>query len=362
VSRDPKALSTLAASGRWHYDGKQALLDQLEVQLDDSHLTGTAGVTDLKTMALAFNLALDRIDIDRYRPPPQPASKPAAAPAQGKSSSDALKTLQLDGNLTLGSAVFAGLKVSNVHLVIHAGEGITHLAPVSAQLYGGQYSGDITLDDRGALLQSRLEQTLTAVDVAQLLQDLAKTQRLSGRGNITTSLTARGADAGAVLRSLNGKVTANLDNGAVQGVDLWFEINRAMALVQKQGLPSGSSSGRTKFDSFKASADVVNGVATTKDLNIASQNLRVTGAGTSNLVTEAVNYQVNAMLLKGAPAAGKAPAALGAIPLSISGSMASPQVRVDLQGLAKAQLQQQLDKHKGELKDQLQNKLKDLLK
>jgi len=47
-------------------------------------------------------------------------------------------------------------------------------------------------------------------------------------------------------------------------------------------------------------------------LNIASQNLRVAGQGTTNLVTDAIDYQVKATILKEAPtaaggAAGKNP-------------------------------------------------------
>ncbi|HYL70620.1 MAG TPA: AsmA-like C-terminal region-containing protein [Candidatus Dormibacteraeota bacterium] len=126
---------------------------------------------------------------------------------------------------------------------------------------------------------------------------------------------------------------------------------------------SFSSSGRTAFDSFKASAELTNGVALTKDLNIASQNLRVTGQGTANLPTQAIDYQVRATLLKQAPGAAKTgAAALADVPLTITGTMASPKVRPDLEGMAKARVQQELDKHKDELKQKVQDKLKDFLK
>jgi AsmA protein len=161
------------------------------------------------------------------------------------------------------------------------------------------------------------------------------------------------------MKTLNGHLTANVDNGAVEGVDLWFEINRAVALIQKQAMPAGNSTGRTKFDAFKASADIVNGVATTKDLNIASQNLQVAGQGTTNLVTNAIDYQVKATLLKEAPTkAGAAGKTLADIPLNITGTTSSPTVRPDLQALAKAQIQQQLDQHKGEIQQKLMDKLK----
>jgi len=365
VTRDPKVLAKLAASGGFNYGSNQLALSKLDAQLDDSHLSGSAGITDLTAKAIGFDLTLDQIDVDRYRSPastkPQPAPAPTAA--QNKSSGDVLKSLQMDGTFTVGLASVAGLHVSDVQLALKAKDGVTNLAPVTAKLYGGQYAGSITLDDRGPVLASKLEQTLTAVDVAQLLKDFAKSQRLAGKGTITTSLTARGSGGDEVLKSLNGHVALNLDNGAVEGMDLWYEINRAMALVQKQAAPAGASSGRTSFDSFKASADIVNGVATTKDLLIASQNLKITGQGSTNLVTEAINYDVKASVLQGAPGATKAGAAsLADIPLAVGGTMSSPAVRVDLQALLKSQLQQQLNQHKDQIKQQLQNKLQDLLK
>jgi AsmA protein len=136
-----------------------------------------------------------------------------------------------------------------------------------------------------------------------------------------------------------------------------------MALLQKQGLPNGQSSGRTRFDAFKATADIVDGVATTKDLNIASQNLLVAGQGTTNLVTSAINYDVKATILKEAPTtAGAAGKTLADIPLTITGTTTSPTVRPDLEALAKARVQQELDQHKGEIQQKLLDKLKGVFK
>ena len=165
------------------------------------------------------------------------------------------------------------------------------------------------MNDQGPVAQLKLEQTLSGVDMAALLQDFAKTRRVSGHGTVTTNLTAQGLGGDALLKTLNGRVTANVEEGAVEGVDLWFEVDRAKALIQKQGLTNGKGSGRTKFDAFKASADITNGIAKTTDLNIASQNLRITGQGTTNLVNNAVDYQVKATLYKDAPANAATPAA-----------------------------------------------------
>ncbi len=362
VTRDPKVLARIGASGEFSYGGKALSADKLNVQLDDSTLTGKAAITNLDTKAISFDLAVDRIDVDRYLSP-APARPKAQVKADTKPTevpTTGLKALLLRGTLSIGSATVAGISLRQVLFNLDAKDGLAHLTPVKALLYGGDYAGDITLDSRGAAPALQLNQRMNGIDVGQLLSDLAKSRRLSGRGTVVSNLTARGADSDAILKSLDGHVDANLANGAVEGIDLWFEINRAMSLIQKQTLPSGSSSGRTKFDTFKASADLNNGVATTRDLNIASQNLHVTGQGTSNLVTGAIDYQLRATLYKG-PSGAKA-GTLAEIPVTITGTLSSPKVSPDLGGMAKARVQQELDKHKDQLKQQLQDKLQNLFK
>jgi AsmA protein len=366
--RDPKALTKVSARGDFTYGANALAVNDLEVQLDDTNLHGKAAITNLDTKAMRFDLALDHINLDGYRSPEEAATaRPVAAEPAGKAGapppSDPFKTLQMEGSLGIGRATVSNITLTQVHVVLTAKDGVTHIAPATAKLYGGAYSGDITLDDRGAVAALKIDQSMTSVDMAALLKDFAKTQRISGHGTVTTNLTARGLAGDELMKTLNGHLTANVDNGAVEGVDLWFEINRAVALIQKQATPAGSSSGRTKFDAFKASADIVNGVATTKDLNIASQNLRVSGQGTTNLVTSAIDYQVKATLLKEAPTAAGTPGkTLADIPLNITGTTSSPSVRPDLEGLAKARVQQELDKHKDELKGKLQDKLKGLFR
>lgn len=368
-TRDPKALTRLAAQGDFTYGANAMAARSLAIQLDDSRLTGNVAVTNLTAKATRFDLTLDRINLDNYRSPEAPANAGGAQPgktsAGGQSSTDMLKTLDMNGTLRIGAATVAALNVSQVLVTIAAKDGVTHISPAKAQLYGGAYSGDITLDDRNSAAPSlKLDQSLTNIDVAALLKDFAKkSQHISGRGTVTTNLTTHAMSGDALLKTLNGHVVANVDNGAIEGIDLWFEINRAMALIQKQSMPAGNSSGRTRFDAFKASADITNGVASTKDLNIASQNLRVTGQGTTNLVTDAINYQVKATLLKEAPGATKVSTnTLADIPLDITGTLSNPSVRPDLEGMAKARVQQELDKRKGQLQQQLMDKLKGILK
>jgi AsmA protein len=368
TTRDPKALTRLTAAGSFTYGADAVSLDQLAVDLDDSRLQGRVAVTNLQTKALAFNLALNHIDLDAYRAPestgqPTPANTAATAAQPTKPAADPLKTLQLEGKLSIDGITVSNVKLTDLHVTLVAKDGLMHIAPATASFYGGHYSGDITLNDQGPVAQLNLVQTMNGVDMAALLKDFAKTQRVSGHGTVTTDLTAQGLGGDALMKTLNGRVTANVTGGAVEGVDLWFEIDRAKALLQKQGPPNGQSSGHTRFDAFQASADITNGVAKTTDLNIASQNLRVTGQGTTNLVSNAIDYQVKATVYKEAPTAAASSAnVLLEVPLNVTGTINKLNVRPDLEAMARSRAQQELDKHKGELQQKLMDKLKGILK
>jgi AsmA protein len=368
--RDPKALSSFAADGQFSYGDNQAAATGLDLRLDQSRLQGNVTITNLDSNAMAFNLALDQIDLDRYLSPPAPApgapAPPAAArqdPASaGADPAAAFRKLALSGDFSIGSLTVAGLNLSQVKVGVSAKDGVTHIAPMTAALYDGSASGDITLTASPALTL-QLREVLKNVDISKLLSDLAHTRRVSGHGDVTVDLSARGWSAADIIGSLGGHVGANLADGAVEGVDLWFEINRAMALIRSQPMPAGDSSGRTRFDTFKASADLSNGVATTRDLNIISQNLRVAGQGSSNLVTNQINYNVTATVLKELPSATKASGTkLADIPLTITGTLSQPQVRPDLEGMAKARVQHELEQHQDVIKQKVQDALKGLFK
>lgn len=352
VTRDAKVLSMLAARGAYGYSNDALRAERLVVQLDDSLLEGSAS-THLDTDAVGFDLSLDRVDFDRYLPPPSNL-KAAGKKEPFELPADMLKSLLAKGKLTIGQAKIAGVALSALSVGVDANNGMTRLAPLKAQLYGGQYAGDIELDSRPNLPVLKMEQTMNGVDVAQLLTALAETKRLSGRGNLSMSLTAQGGNSDALIKSLRGSMSAKLVDGAVEGFDLWYAVNQAQSLLEKRTLAGGSDTRRTAFDTFKASANVIGGIATTDDLDITTRQLRVAGKGSTNFATQAIDYQVTATVLKGSGGTR------AAIPVSITGTFDNPKLRPDLQGIAKERVKQEIDKRKDEIKEKLGEKLKGL--
>jgi len=364
VTRDAAVLARFAAQGNYSWQNKQARASDLKLALDESQLTGRFAY-DTSRSAMDFALTLDQINLDRYQPPPtdpKAASEPIELPV------DFLKPLRAQGSFKVGEIRIGGARLTQLSAGINVADAVARFAPLKAQLYGGQYSGDIGIDMRPALPRLTMDEHMSGIDIAKLMKEYADSERLSGKGNLDVKLAASGRSGDALLKTLTGTISTNLANGAVEGIDIWYAIAQAQSLIQKQQLASVSNTRRTAFETFKASADVVNGVATTNDLAIASQLLRVTGSGSTNLVTQALDYSVSATVLKTPPGAdeGTAQLARATIPVKITGTFADPKVRPDLAGMAKERVKQEVEKRKEEVtekvKDKVQNKLKELFK
>lgn len=373
TTRDPKVLARFAAEGRYAWGAGLLRLSELDLQLDDTTIRGKASLKPADAMAADLDLSVDHVDLDRYGAPE--AKQAGAKGASGGATSppaargpptpipvDLLRGLHVDARLSVGELRVAGLKASQLVATLAGHGGLVQAAPLEAAFYGGRYSGSVALDVRGAVPQLTTQQDLAKLDLGAFLADFAKTNRLSGRGTVGATLQARGADSDAMLRSLSGKARLSVADGAVEGVDLWFEVDRAATLVQKRELAAGQGSGRTPFDALGASVDITNGVATTHDLAIDSRQLRTRGEGSINLVSEALDMHLLATVLKAPPGATAPAATLAQVALNVTGTMSSPVVRPDLEGMAKARALQELDKHKDEIKDKLKGALEGLFK
>jgi AsmA protein len=375
-TRDPRAFAQLAGSGDFSYGSAGVRLEKLQATLDDTHLKGSLAVAG-EPPVLKFALTADQLDVSRYLPSEEGASTLSRAEASStprtktatlpgaktstlpRTDASSTKFPAAEGTVTVALLHFAPLEFSNVRLTLTSKAAVTHLFPALATLDGGSYSGNITVDAGGAVPAYTMDEHLSGVDLAQLLGGTGYQGRLTGRGNLNLKATARGAGMDAVLRTLSGRVDANVANGALQGVDLDSVIGRAEALLDHGSRPgpgpalgsrpeSGSGSGpagsrppRTRFDAFEMSAQISDGIARTADLVISSPMLRVTGQGSVNLVTRGIDFQLLASVLQ-APGASVAD-----IPVRVAGTYSDPTFKPDVGAMVK-----------GALKDKIQDVLK----
>jgi AsmA protein len=330
TTQDPKALSQLSGAADVAYASKAWSLTKLQARLDDTQFEGNLSVSGGPIESLTFDLAADQIDIDRYRRASARGSDQSQAPDQLNSGASPVEAA---GTLKVASATFLGKELSHLRLTIYSKERLTHFFPLEADVDGGRYSGDITLDERGAVSVLNVNEHLTGVDLSRLLAAAAPKRHLSGRATLNFKGAARGATPEALLKTLNGHLDAELSDGAFEGIDLGYDVNRAQALFDRSTV-TRSDTGRTMFDQFKVSAQITNGIADTQDLTISSEALKITGQGSVSLPTKAIHLQLKASLLT-APGT-----TLVDVPVDVSGTYADPTVKANITAVAKDQLKQ----------------------
>ena len=361
---DPDVLRRASVSAELVYDANRIMLEEVELALDDSQLSGELG---LLGDSIRFDLDIDSINLDRYLPP---ATEGAAA-EEGSLDEvdlplDVLRTLRAAGQMAIDETQFSGLTLTNLDFSFSAEDGLVSLEP-SASLYGGTYAGEIAVrvtDDTAAL---SIDQQVAGIDAMPLGRDLMDVESLSGTLNTSLSLAATGSNLGEVRRQLDGDITFALTDGAWEGFDMWYELRRARAALDSRPAPAQEGPARTLFSEVSASGVLEDSVMTNRDLTADLEFMTLTGGGTVNLVTDAIDFDVIARFVDGAILQSDpemVDLAGDELPLKISGTVSSPSVLPDFSAMLRAEaeeaLQEEIEEEREELQDRLEDRLRGL--
>ncbi len=366
---DASVLTRASAKANLLYNSRQVGLRDMQLMLDDSTLTGRVA---LEGERLAYDLAVDDINVDRYLPP---SEEPSDGPAEEGSLDevdlpiDVMRTVQARGELEFGRARFSGLTLTNAAFALNAANGAAQLTP-SALLYGGRFSGDIRLQVEGDAARMSVVQNLDDVDLAALGRDLLGSADITGTGDVRLSLVTQGQNLGQMRRDLDGDVAFTVSNGSIEGIDLWFELRRARARLSGDPLPErGDAPRRTTFSSLSATGVVQDAVLTNRDLNGRLDFMTIDGSGTVNLLDDTIDFDLVATMLDG-PVLQSDPAMVryaGArLPLRVTGTIAEPSVLPDFAAIARQQITQEVreevEERREEVREEVRDRLRDRLR
>lgn len=360
---DPAVLERASLKSTFEAGTKSAMFKAIELQLDDSRVTGEAGLSDLARQAIRFDLSLDAIDVDRYLPPradaPAPAAAPAAAAAAGETDASGLRALNLEGKMRIGRLIVSGLTVSDIEINARAADGVLRVAPIGASLYEGRYAGNVSLDARGRAMKMSADESLSGVQIGPLLRDLTgESERLTGNAHLRAKLQATGNDADAMKRSLGGNAEFRFADGAVKGVNIAQYLREAQARLRGQPVPAESGPNQTDFTELTGTLQIANGVVRNDDLKASSPLLRIAGNGSADLGSERIDYRIRASLvgtLEGQGGAERDALRGVTVPIKVSGTFAKPSYALDVETLVAENVKQQV---RGRIEEKVQEQLK----
>jgi AsmA protein len=352
---DGNALQQLSLNATFDAVKNHPRLTDLTVKLDQSTLTGSAG---LAASAIQFALKIDQIDADRYLAPA--ARNPVAPQGTGKPGEgdnaplplDKLDGFNANGTVDIGKLKLKNLNLANAQLKLAAAKGAQKEIILGASLYGGMLASATRI---GPGARPSLAQTmkLASISAGPLLQDFMGKDYVSGTGNVALDLTSAGGSVAELKRALNGTASFALQNGAVKGFNLAQILRQGQAVYSGQQAQQGDSQ-QTDFTTMSASGKFSNGVLHSDDLSAASPLLRLTGAGQADLVNNTLDYTAKPTLVNTASGqGGKQLAQLQGvvIPVRVYGSLNAPKYQLDvasaLQQEAVQKLTQKLGGQKG---------------
>ena len=332
-------------------------------KLDDSNINGKVGLARFTPPAYIFDINIDQLDADRYLPKSDPKQKQPEQPFD----LSALKGLNANGSLRIGTLKLANVKASNVRVDVKAANGRVDVSPIAANLYQGSLSGALSVQAAATPVVT-VRQNLNGVNVGPLLKDAADFDTLEGKGNITLDVSGQGNTVSAIRKTLNGNAAIKLTEGAIRGIDIAGTIRSAksrLGSLKGEKTQAASKTEKTDFSELSGTFNIKNGIARNNDLSGKSPLLRLGGEGDIDIGNESLNYLVKATVV--ATAAGQGGRELSdlkgvTIPVRLSGPLTAPEYKIDFSGIAAGAAKALVETRTEEIKAKAQDQIKDRLK
>ena len=237
------------------------------------------------------------------------------------------------GSLRAREARFAGLTLTEMATAIRYERGKVEFDDAAFELYGGRHEGRFGIDLEDPKLPFELHSRLAGVDVDRLLSafrpDLADS--LHGTGALAIDVRGRAGETtpeGGVV----GQAELQVENGSLSGVAILDQISSALSAASGQ-------QATTAFEALAAGFDLRDRRARTDDLRLRSRDLDLDGRGNVTFdgaldldLTAALSPEASDGIVRQVRQLEFRVRDDGrlTLPIAVRGSLAEPEVGVDL--------------------------------
>lgn len=391
-TKDANVLRRASLSAQLAGDEHQVLARNLRLVLDGSTVTGEAGVRELPKARLYARLALDKLNADSYLPPDtaaeqgagkagdKAAAKPdAKAAAEGLLPVALLREQNLDVALQAGALTIMTYPITQLRVAATARDGLVDVSELRGSIYDGSFSVPVSIDARGKQPVISLKPDIRQIDLGPIAKQTLKQDVFAGRMNFNGAVKVTGNDVDTWLKTAQGPNTLRLDNGVIKGVNISDALFNALGQYQAllpalTGRDAASIKGKisnTEIESLLGEMTLDRGVVRNQSMKADLKDIQVGGNGTYNLETQDVDYRFQLKLDKKYWGEKYAKMAEYAIPVRCNGNLKGSVATLcgldkeGMQGIvgqvAKARLNEEVDKEKAKLQEKLNEKLGDKL-
>ena len=274
------------------------------------------------------------------------------------------KPIDLTFDVTAAKGRAGGVEFDNLKTTIHATANAVQMAPFGLGVFAGRVDGKARLDTSKPEPLLALNAKFSGIDMRAVVAHAGQAEAISGRLAGELNVSGGGSEPTAALANATGRGAFRITDGAIPNLHL------VRTIVLAFGKPTpGSADGVDRFTSIAATMQLANSVVRFSTLRFASPDVDVDGSGTLNLSAGAIDVAGRARLSEALTAqAGRdlvrytADANRVTVPVTVTGQVSSPQVRVDagavLRRAAENEVKSQIKKGTAGLLDRLKIKKK----
>ena len=341
-----QALRKVAAQFDLKANINSASVQNLLLKVDSTSVRGSASVNDYTVPKIAFDLQLDRIDLDQYLP----------VDAGGDSANDtsgsamlavpmaAFKGVNANGRLQAQQMISSGLQLNNIDVQVASTPGQVTITP-RADLYQGKLGGAIKFTEGSSRSELKIQNEVDLVALGELLNAADISDQLSGIGSLVLDLVVAEENG---QQTNQGTIKLFAKDGAIQGVDIKGIVDNAYGKYQQfKGRESTPEQGKsmpsdeTKFAELLGTFYLKNSVLKNDDFELKAPLFRIGGAGTIDLENQTLDYLVQFSVVNSSSGqGGEAFEKLKGItlPIRLRGDLTAPSYSLDMQALYKGLL------------------------
>lgn len=377
----PQSPLNIDMASNIRFDLKQ---NQLSVELEklaanDTELDGQANVTLGDIPKIRFDLHSANIDVDALLGSGKETASQTTTQTQANQSKattstasnasapqepdlSALKTLDLQGAITIDKFKASGAKLQNVVAKFAVSKGIAKLNSFSANLYQGSVNASATLNANNSPATYSVSKQVKGVQIQPLLVDVADNDILEGTGNITANLKGKGLLANEIQKNLEGKVDIAFNDGAVHGINVAQMIRKNYAKIKGKSIDDKEGVQKTDFSSVTTTLNLAQGVVSTNNLSMQSPLLRIHGEGSANTLNQTLDFLIDTSIvgtLEGQGGKDIDDLKDITIPINISGPWAKPKYKLVFDDVLKQKANKEIDRGLKKLDEKLGDKIKD---
>lgn len=351
---------------QWQEEHKKLELNKLNLQANDSTLTGQASVILSNEPQWNIDLQFDKLNLENLLPAQAAVStadreatqqgqkqpkqtRPVISSNLNQPDYNGLRGFDADILLKANSVRWRGMDFTQVNSQMSNANGLLTITELSGKMGQGNLSLPGTLDVRKATAQAAFQPRLDNIEIGTILKAFDYPISLTGSLTMAGDFAGSKIDAEAFRRSWQGNAHIDMRNTRMEGLNFQQLVQQAVERSSNVKVQDNFDNA-TRLDSFVTDLSLNNGQLALDNMEGSSPMLTLEGKGTLDLVKETADTRFKIRVLEGWLGEGKLIDFLKEtpIPLSVYGNWQALNYSLQVDQLLRKHLQDEAKRRLGD--------------